>query len=72
MNKPNEVEIEILPGGLVKITSGKISLAIHAKIEDAVKRFEEMLGGGNTKITQVPHSHRGTGAHTHGGHGHQH
>ncbi len=72
MSKPNEVEIEILPNGLVKITSGKISLAIHAKIEVAVKRFEEMLGGGDTKVSHLPHAHRDTGVHTHGKGGIQH
>lgn len=70
--RKDEIEIEILEGGICKITSGKVSMQIHAKIEDAVKRFEEMLGGGDTKVAHLPHHHRDVGTHVHGGAGQQH
>ena len=72
MAKTNEIEIEILPGGFVKITSGKVEMKIHAKIEVAMKTFLDSIGNGKVKTTHLPHHHRDTGSHVHGEHGHQH
>lgn len=71
MAKPNTFEIEITEDGLVKIITGKVSQAIHAKAEEALKRLQAELGG-EVKIEHLPHAHADTGVHTHGGAGQQH
>lgn len=63
--KPNVIEIETLPGGMVKITSGKVSPAIHGKIEEALRKLHAGLGSKPVKTTHLPHAHRGMAAHTH-------
>lgn len=62
---------EILEGGLVKTTSGKVAMPIHSAAEKMLSDMATELGGASTR-TNLPHSHRDTGHHVHGGHGHQH
>lgn len=72
MAKPNVIDVHILPGGNIKIESGKVDPAIHGKVEIALKRLMESMGKEPVKITHLPHSHRHTGHHIHGGQGIQH
>lgn len=71
MAAPNTFEITILPGGMVKISTGKVDMAIHAKAEEALARFQRDMGG-EVKVEHLPHSHADIGTHVHGGEGMQH
>jgi hypothetical protein len=71
MAKPNEIEIEILEDGEVRMVTGKIAMPIHSKTDEALKKVQSALGGA-VKIEQMPHSHADTGRHIHGSEGIQH
>ncbi len=58
----DDITVEILDGGNIKVTTGKVSAANHA----AAERFVQIiatLGGGETHKIQQGHHH---------GHGHEH
>ena len=65
---------EVLEDGTVKTTSGKIAMPIHSRGEALLRDLIAQLNGGkgaNTR-TNLPHAHRDTGMHVHGGEGEQH
>lgn len=65
------IDIRIQKDGTVKIETSKIAPALHARVEDAFKKLKEKLGG-ETNITNLPHTHADTGMHIHHEQGIQH
>jgi hypothetical protein len=45
MSKPNQIDVEILPDGRVKLSAGKIGAVDHASADEFVKFLEQKLGG---------------------------
>lgn len=56
----DKIKIEILPGGIIKTTTDKVSMPNHANAEGFLRDMARMAGG---KITRT---------HRHGGHSHSH
>ena len=65
---------EVLEDGTVKTQSGRIAMPIHSRGEALLRDLIIGLNAGkgaNTR-TNLPHAHRDTGMHVHGGEGKQH
>lgn len=64
----------VLDDGTVKTESGKVAMPIHSKGEALLRDLIIGLNAGKGTNTRknLPHSHRDTGMHVHGGEGHQH
>lgn len=63
----NDLQIEFLPDGRVKITTGSFSGPIHTTAEGLVKYIETLCGGSTTRERVANHHH-----HDHAGKGHSH
>jgi hypothetical protein len=72
--KTDQIEIEILPDGTLKLQTDDVSLANHTNAENLVREMSKLCGG-PAAIRQKPgkhahghgHSHgHGAGQHTHG------
>lgn len=76
--KENEVRVEILPDGSVKITTGSFGGPIHSSAEAMMRAIESELGGDVTR-ERAEHAHAHAGHHHHDhehadtkGHHHEH
>lgn len=66
--KKDEINIEILPDGLIKTTTDKIGQANHSNAESFLREMAR-LAGGVTATKKNPHAHD---QHHHHGHDHDH
>lgn len=53
----NEIEVEILPNGTVKILTGRFAGAVHASAEAMMRAIAEDLGGTTTRERRAAHQH---------------
>jgi hypothetical protein len=60
----DELEIEILPDGTIKVQTDKVSAANHVNAEAFLKFMAELAGGKSTR-TRRGHHHHAHGEHTH-------
>jgi hypothetical protein len=44
----DKIKVKILPGGLVKIETDKVSTPAHLSADRLIKGFQELLGGDTT------------------------
>lgn len=67
----DSIEVEILPNGSIKMTTGKVSGANHTSADAVIKGIELMMGGKvtrkrrinlNSAVHEEDHEH---GEHTH-------
>ena len=76
--KTDNIQIEILEDGTIKITTDPISGANHANAEGFLNFMARMAGGETSrehrkdKAVTHTHSHGHTHTHSHGGHTHSH
>ena len=64
----DEMQIEILADGTMKVTTSKVSMANHMSAEKFMKGIASLLGGAVDKVKR-----KGRTSHTHGhSHGHSH
>jgi hypothetical protein len=68
MSRIDEIKIEIMPDGLVKITTDAVSEANHASADQAIRFLQNLLGGEAT-VQRNPnkrtHTHHHNHAHVH-------
>jgi hypothetical protein len=71
--KENEVRVEILPDGSVKITTGSFGGPIHSSAEAMMRAIESELGGDAThERDEHAHAHHHDHDHAEKGHHHGH
>jgi len=62
----DEIRVEILPDGRMKVETGAISAVSHKAADDLLKFIEEAMGGKSIIWRKVGHSHLHHGViHTH-------
>ena len=61
----DEFTIEIMPGGVIKITTDPISSANHTSAENLIKDLERELGGATVINRNGKHRHTHTHNHVH-------
>jgi len=70
--KSDEVRIQILKDGTVKMETDGVSAANHSSAEQFIRETNRQLGGKSTRKARKGHSHSGLGHHSHEGEHHEH
>jgi len=66
---PDKIKIEVMPDGLIKVSTDQISLPAHMNAEAFLRSVARLAGGTTTR--KAKHGHSLTHSHEHG-HDHQH
>jgi hypothetical protein len=68
----DKMEIEIMPDGMIKVSTDAVSAANHMSAEQFLREVARLTGGTTTR-TRRGHSHGHAHDHSHGeDHGHEH
>lgn len=70
--KNDEIRIEIMEDGRIKMDSDRISQPSHASAEAFVREVSRLAGGKTERKAKTKHSHGHHGAHSHEDEHHEH